>query len=71
MQNEYTFQLDRRDEYMKIARREIEASGDKIRDKAVFEARDSDYSQFNNTYTTYRMPTTNPFMEKVKAFKSA
>ena len=71
MQTEYGFQLDRRDAYMKKARKEIEATGDKIANRAVFETRDDDYSQFNNTYNTYRIPATNSFMEKVKAAKAA
>jgi hypothetical protein len=67
MQTEYGFQLDRRDLFMKNARSELEASGDKIKNRAVFEGREEDYSQFNNTYNTYRIPETNKFMEKVKA----
>lgn len=69
MQTEYGFQMDRRDQYMKNARKEIEANGDLIKNRAVFEAREEDYSQFNNTYNTYRIPATNPYMEKVKAAK--
>jgi hypothetical protein len=70
MQTEYGFQLDRRDQYMKNARKEIEANGDKIKNREVFETREEDYSQFNNTYNTYRIPATNPFMEKVNAAKA-
>ena len=69
-QTEYGFQLDRRDQYMKNAREEIEANGDQIKNRAVFEAREDDYSRFNNTYNTYRVPATNAFMDKVIAAKS-
>lgn len=59
--------MDRRDEYIRNAKNELEANGDKIRGKAVFEAREDDYSQFNNTYSTYRIPSSNPYMEKLQA----
>lgn len=70
MQTEYGFQLDRRDKFIKQARQEIDASAAKqIKNKAVFESREDDYSQFNNTYNTYKIPTSNRFLEKVNAAK--
>ena len=70
MQTEYGFQLDRRDQFIKKAREDLQANGDKVANKAVFESREDDYSQFNNTYNTYRMPERNHFMDKVNAATS-
>mmetsp|Transcript_15688 Transcript_15688/g.26151 ORF Transcript_15688/g.26151 Transcript_15688/m.26151 type:complete len:107 (-) Transcript_15688:260-580(-) len=69
MQTEYGFQLDRRDEFIKKARQNIETNGDAIKNRAVFEGREDDYSQFNNTYNTYKIPSRNHFMDKVNASK--
>ena len=71
MQNEYFFQMDRRDTYIENAKKELEEKGGSIRDTEVFEHRQSDYSRFQNTFHTYRVPSTNPYLEKWKNLQSS
>ena len=66
MNSEYFFQLDRRDEFIGLAKK---AMGENTSAKGVevFEKRETDYSRFQNAFNTYRIPETNPYLEKIKA----
>jgi hypothetical protein len=66
MNNEYVFQLDRRDLYIKLAKEELE-KGEEVKNVAVFERRKADYSDFQNKFETYKIPATNKYLEKIRA----
>jgi hypothetical protein len=67
MNNEYVFQLDRRDLYLKLAKEGLEKGELEVKNSAVFERRKADYSDFQNKFETYRIPTTNTYLEKIRA----
>lgn len=66
MNTEYSWQMDLRDEQLKHAKKEM-AKDSYIPNAAVYERRSSDYSQFENAYNTYRVPTTNKFLDLIQA----
>lgn len=65
MQNEYIFQMERRDKFIELARKE---SG-QVENAEVYERRNSDYSRFQNAFNTFRIPQSNPYLEKWNASK--
>lgn len=67
MNNEYVFQLDRRDLYLKLAREAAQDEDFKVVNASVFEDRKADYSDCQNVYNTYRIPSTNKYLEKIRA----
>lgn len=67
MNNEYVFQLDRRDLYMKLAKEELAKDDAEVRNSSVFEGRRADYSDCQNVFNTYRVPSTNKYLDQIRA----
>jgi hypothetical protein len=67
MNNEYVFQLDRRDLYMKLAREELNKDDVEVKNASVFEGRRVDYSDCQNAFNTYRIPSTNKYLDQIRA----
>lgn len=66
MNNEYVFLMDLRDDNIKAAKEQL-AKDSNLPNISVYEQRQNDYSQFQNAFNTYHIPSTNKYLELIQA----
>lgn len=69
MNHEYVFQMDLRDDLLQNAKKSLEKDNH-IPNVGIYESRKDDYSTFQNTFNTYRIPQTNKYSELIEAANS-